>query len=371
MATILIVDDEVQNVNSLKRELQDRNPSWTIRTAGNEPEAIDLINQHRPDAIITDLVMATDQSGMNVLRHAKSYDPLIMVILITAFEKRLDRYRAFELGAFDCVQKNTPGIVAAEEISIKTQAALRFRDLALQQIEDQKQLTFLRRYFDPRVFGVIEKDPDLLSVRNQIVTICFWDIRGFSRLCESLKAHPTLIAGFLREYFKLAAEVIFKHHGVLDKFIGDGVMGLFGSLNHRDDEGHQDARLAVEAALDLRETFSDLLDEWKERWSLYTAQAIEIGLGCGIHTGEVLVGNIGTELRDQYTALGTNVNLAQRIEARAAMREILISSSTQARVKEHFELSDSKVFDDIKNIAGEFPIFPVVARVERSARRPR
>ncbi len=118
------------------------------------------MSQNGVDAIITDLKMATDQSGMEVLRQAKERDPLVMVIMITAFEKLLDRYRAFELGAFDCVQKNTPGIIAAEEIFVKTQAALRFREMALQQVENQKRLAFLRRYFDPRrhlkvVFSVL------------------------------------------------------------------------------------------------------------------------------------------------------------------------------------------------------------------------
>ena len=152
--------------------------------------------------------MATNQSGMEILREAKLKDPLTMVILITAFEKNLDRYRAFELGAFDCVQKNTPGVIALEEISIKAQAALRFRELALKQIESQKHLGFMKRYFDPRVFSVIERNPELLNLRSDTVSICFWDVRGFSKLCESLKAHPTMIAGFLREYFDIAAAII-------------------------------------------------------------------------------------------------------------------------------------------------------------------
>jgi adenylate cyclase len=362
MAAILIVDDEVENLNALKRELHDRSPAWTIYTASNETEAAGVMTQNCVDVIITDLKMASDQSGMEVLRQAKTRDPLMMVIMITAFEKLLDRYRAFELGAFDCVQKNTPGIVAAEEIFVKTQAALRFRELALGQVENERRLTFLRRYFDPRVFGVLESNPDLLKIQNRIVTIVFWDIRSFSRLCESLKAHPTLIAGFLQEYSKLAAEVIFHHHGVLDKYIGDGVMGLFGSLNHRADEGRQDAIHAVGAGLALRHRFDELLAKWTEQFTLYTPDRIAIGLGCGMHTGEVLVGNVGSELRDQYTALGASVNLAQRIEARSGKGQILITASTQARVKDHFELTDAGLINDVKNIPGEFRTFSVSAQ---------
>lgn len=362
MPAILIVDDEGPNLNALKRELHDRCPSWTLYTATNEAEAGHVISQYPLDVIITDLKMTHDQSGMEVLRQAKARDPLMMVIMITAFEKLLDRYRAFDIGAFDCVQKNTPGIVAAEEIFVKTQAALRFRELALQQVENERRLTFLRRYFDPRVFGLLENTPDLLKIQNRTVSVVFWDIRGFSRLCESLKAHPTLIAGFLQEYFKLAAETIFHHHGVLDKYIGDGVMGLFGALNGNKDEGRQDAIHAVGAALALRHRFDDLLARWIEQFTLYTADTVAIGLGCGIHTGEVLVGNVGTELRDQYTALGGTVNLAQRIEARSAKGQILITSPTQARVKDHFEFADVGVLNDVKNIPGDFRIFSVSAQ---------
>src|SRR5665213_670769 len=98
MSSILIVDDEPQNLNALKRWLADRSPGWIIHCAGNETEAALLLNQHHIDVVITDLVMTTDQSGMDVLRQAKAKDPLMMVILITAFEKHLDRYRAFDLG---------------------------------------------------------------------------------------------------------------------------------------------------------------------------------------------------------------------------------------------------------------------------------
>ncbi|MBI4651306.1 adenylate/guanylate cyclase domain-containing protein [Candidatus Desantisbacteria bacterium] len=191
-------------------------------------------------------------------------------------------------------------------------------------------------------------------------TVVFWDIRGFSALCEILKAHPTLIAGFLREYFKVASEVIFKHQGVLDKFIGDGVMALFGAINGKDPEGRHEAINATKAAIEMKDCFSQVLKSWMEQWVLYTPQTIDIGLGCGIHTGETLVGNVGTENRDHFTALGPHVNFAQRIESRANKGKILISASTKARISEHFELKNIDTINDVKNISGNFDIFEVV-----------
>jgi class 3 adenylate cyclase len=303
--------------------------------------------------VLTDLVMTTEQSGMNMLQEARKLDPLVMAILFTAKEKSLDRYAAFDYGAFDVVEKNIRGTAAVREINIKTRAALRFREWS-------QRMNFLRRYFDPRVYDAIEKDPSILSIQQRTITICFWDIRGFSRLCEILKAHPTLISGFLKEYCEVAARTIFDHNGILDKFMGDGVMALFGVLNHKEDQGKTDAVAAVRAAIDLRPRFEDLLKRWMDQWKLYTPHNIEIGLGCGIHTGEALVGNVGTEFRDQFTALGPHVNFAQRIEARATAGQILISQTTNARVAGAVLTSPAGEIGDVKNIPGQFSLFAAV-----------
>ena len=357
MSRILIVDDEEMNRKALQLALGDENPNWQIFTAKDEAEgraiiATQLANGEPVDVVLTDLVMTTEQSGMNMLQEARKLDPLIMTVLFTAKEKSLDRYAAFDYGAFDVVEKNIRGTAAIREINIKTRAALRYREWS-------ERINFLRRYFDPRVFDTIEKEPSLLSLKQRTITISFWDIRGFSYLCEILKAHPTLIAGFLKEYFETAAKTIFQQKGILDKFIGDGVMALFGVLNHKEDEGTADAIAAIQAALQLREKFEDVLNHWLAQWALYTPQKIEIGLGCGIHTGEVLVGNVGTDFRDQFTALGPHVNFAARIEARAKASQILISQSTQARVKEHVRTTSAGEINDIKNIPGTFSLFAV------------
>jgi len=156
---------------------------------------------------------------------------------------------------------------------------------------------------------------------------------------------------------------VFRHSGVLDKFIGDGVMALFGVLNHKDDRGFEDAKNAVSAGLDLCLRFDAVLSKWMEQWQLYTPQKIDIGLGCGIHTGEALVGNVGTDFRDQFTALGPHVNLAARIEGRAKHGQILVSQSTESRIKSEFELSPAGIIDDIKNIPGEFKLYEVKAGI--------
>jgi len=361
MANILIVDDKEDNLKAYKLALDDANLGWNVLTAKNENEAQETLKGTQPiDVIITDLVMINEQSGIEILRLAKQNDPLVMVIILTAFERKLDRFMAFEMGAFDCLSKGVPGVKTGQEIIVKTKTALSFRELALNQIEYQKKLAFLKRYFDPKVFGVIERNPESLNLKSKFLTVAFWDIRGFSALCEILKAHPTLISGFLREYFKVASDVIFRHQGVLDKFIGDGIMALFGAINGKDPKGQQDAINAANAAVEMKVHFEQVLKDWMDQWVLYTPQSIDIGLGCGIHTGDTLVGNVGTENRDQFTALGPHVNFAQRIESRANKGQILISASTRARISDHFELSKIDSITDVKNIPGSFEIFNIV-----------
>ena len=362
MTNILIVDDEIENINTYKRALQLNMPSYIIKTANDENEAAEIIKSEDFDVVITDLAMIDDKSGMRVLSSALMKDPLVMVIIVTAYADKMDRYAAFEKGAFDCIAKSTPGLRTPEEIVAKVKTALFFRTMLQRQIDSQKKLTVLKKYFDPKVFSKTENNSEVLNLKNRTVTIVFWDIRGFSLACEILKAHPKAIAEFLKDYFQLASTIIFKYYGILDKFIGDGVMAIFGALNGRDAEGKEDAEFSAYAALEFKNEFQKLLAQWVEHWKLYSAQVINIGLGCGIHTGECLVGNVGTEIRDQFTALGTDVNLASRIEAKTKKEQILVSSSTNTRLSENFILEDRGVINDIKNIPGDYPIFELIGK---------
>ena len=358
MARVLIVDDEVKNLEALKRALGDDNPDWIILTARSEIEGKTILENQLAekspiDVVLSDLVMDTEQSGMNILQEARRLDPFIMAILFTAKEKSLNRYAAFDYGAFDVVEKNIRGTAAVKEINVKTRAALRYREWS-------RRINFLQRYFDRKVFEVLEDDPSLLAIKRGILTIVFWDIRGFSKLCESLKANPDLIAGFLQDYCETAAKIIFANNGVLDKFIGDGIMALFGVLSHKDDEGKTNALSAVNAAIELRTSFDGIVAKWLDKWQLYVPDKIDIGLGCGIHTGEVLYGNVGTDFRDQFTALGTNVNFASRIEQRSEPGQILISQSTEKRVRGFIAVTKMGDLSDIKNIPGTYTLYSVL-----------
>jgi len=364
MPNILIVDDREDILESYKIEIEDRNLGWKIFTAKNENEAEKILSENKIDVVITDLVMLDEESGMKVLERAKEKDPLMMVLIVTAFDKKLDRYKAFEMGAFDCIARNIPGIKTIEEIIVKTKTAMKFREMALDLLEHERKISFLKRYFDPKLRNIIENNPELLNIKRKTVTIVFWDIRGFSKLCEILRDHPDLVAGFLKNYFKKSSEVVFKNNGVLDKFIGDAVMAIFGVFNNRMDDDKTAAINAVRASIEMQKEFNKLINKWIEEWQLYTPHKINIGLGCGIHTGEAIVGNLGTEDRDQFTAIGAHVNFDQRIESRAKNGQILISTTTKQRVQGEFKIRKIDTWNNIKNIPGEFDIFEIKYELE-------
>jgi DNA-binding NtrC family response regulator len=144
MPRILIVDDEKENRDALRRALGDENADWEILAAQDESEGRRILKEHVSagqaiDVVLTDLVMRSEESGMTVLQEARAIDPQVMTILFTAKEQSLDRYAAFDRGAFDVVEKNIRGTAAARELNVKTRAALRYKEYS-------RKVNFLQRY---------------------------------------------------------------------------------------------------------------------------------------------------------------------------------------------------------------------------------
>jgi class 3 adenylate cyclase len=173
----------------------------------------------------------------------------------------------------------------------------------------------LTRYVDPIILETFN-DPNLDIFRNKVLTIVFWDISGFSHLCELLKkSEPYLIIGFLREFFNEADNVIHKNKGILDKFIGDGIMAVFGFKDNNTDDNIKSTLDALNSAIELKSIFENIINEWIKLWKdQFGLDIDQIYLKCGINTGETLVGKIKTEKRDQFTVFGSTVNLASRLE---------------------------------------------------------
>ncbi len=158
-----------------------------------------------------------------------------------------------------------------------------------------------------------------MTVRE--TSILFADIVGFTARCETLP--PEDVAAFLNQFFSIAADVIFKYGGTLDKFIGDAVMAFFGAPLPQDDH----AERAVRSALELLTA----LDEWNTEREAAGDDRVEVRVA--VNSGPVVVGDIGSATRVDYTVLGNTVNVTSRLEEHVAKPgTIVLGESTQAAI---------------------------------------
>jgi class 3 adenylate cyclase len=208
-------------------------------------------------------------------------------------------------------------------------------------------------------------DPGSQKMEQKIITIVFWDIQGFSVLCYSLEISPILLTLFLKDFFDAATQIVLRHGGLVDRFLGDGVMALFGtqSISHR--TIGDSASCAIKAALELKEQFIILRQKWLEIWQRYIPSQIDIGLKCGINTGYASVGTLGIKQYDYFTAFGINVNLTKRLADLSADNEIVISLTTKSKVFEQYELRRRGAVSTLKNIPGSFEAFSVIGKKEK------
>ncbi|MDF2681337.1 MAG: adenylate/guanylate cyclase protein, partial [Brevibacillus sp.] len=182
------------------------------------------------------------------------------------------------------------------------------------------------RYISPELVQQIAKGEVELQLGgvNKELSILFLDIRGFTPLSEKLR--PEEIVDFLNTMFDMITTQVLKNHGTIDKFIGDAAMVLF---NAPLDVPHHEY-YAVKTAYDIQQGMEQVR---KEIWEKHQ---VEVSIGIGINTGEVVVGNIGSYLRVDYTAIGDHVNTAARIESNAASNQILVSEATYERTQDYF-----------------------------------
>ena len=204
--------------------------------------------------------------------------------------------------------------------------------LILEDMTGEKRVkTTMARYMSKEVADqLLEGGDDALEGKDQKVSILFSDVRNFTSVSEALGARGTV--SMLNEYFEEMVEVIFDHGGILDKYIGDAIMALFGAPF----AGEADADNAVSVASDMLVTLTEL--NVRRR----AAGKDEIAIGIGVATGDVVAGNIGSPKRMDYTVIGDSVNLAARLESATKFygTPVLVSEHTvkemrsQARLRE-------------------------------------
>ncbi len=186
-------------------------------------------------------------------------------------------------------------------------------------------------------------------MKEELVTVSFADIAGFTSLTEQLS--PDILTQLLNQYYSAVVEIIFSHKGTIDKFIGDCVMSIFGAPFKMEN----DAEGAINAALDM----IAVIDR------IPLAQKYGLKLHVGICTGKAMVGNIGSQHRMEFTALGDTVNIASRLEGMAGENQILIADTTYGKVNTLFEFRKVGV-SKLKGKSQQVMVYEVLGREEET-----
>lgn len=182
------------------------------------------------------------------------------------------------------------------------------------------------KFTSPNVVNaLIDLNQELvLGGESKVTSLMFCDIRSFTSYCE--KHSPAEVVEILNEYLSHMSEIIIKYHGTLDKYIGDEIMAFWGAP--LEEENH--AKLAVQAGFEMLMELKKLTIKWEKDGR------IPFSVGIGINTGEVIVGNMGSSIRMDYTVIGDSVNLAARVESltRKFKSDFLITESTYQLTKD-------------------------------------
>src|SRR5882762_3439744 len=254
------------------------------------------------------------------------------------YADRLDPFAAFKPDDLELIS------AVAAQTAIAVENVRAHERLAKEEVARANYSRFLPEY----VVKQMLENPESFKLGGvtQTITVLFADIRGFTRISEH--AAPEQIVQLLNRYFSAMTDIIFAHGGTLDKYLGDGLMALFGAPTATP----EDASNALNAAVAMQRRILSINDE------LRAEGFPEIGIGIGLHTGEVTVGYIGSERRSEYTAIGDAVNTSSRLESNAKAGEILVSEVTAQAARSRYQLAPRDPIT-VKNREQPVPLFEV------------
>jgi adenylate cyclase len=234
-------------------------------------------------------------------------------------------------------------------LAVAHQAALGIeRDRMSRQVAAERHVRdYLSKYIDKQIVEQISARADTedpLAAAERKLTILFSDIVSFTKISEPLQ--PTERAAFIREFLSSMTDIVFAHGGTIDKYIGDALMALFGAPVTIDNA----SECAVRTALAMKERIASFFAP---------GQKIPLRARIGINTGVAVVGNLGSDRRMEYSALGDAVNVASRLQTFARPNEIVVDDKTYAETKHLFAYE--QIGDiDVKNRAQPVPVYKVI-----------
>lgn len=302
MNGLMVVDDEEGMRRSLKRVLE--KDGYDVILAQNGEEALSIVrnNGQHIETVISDYRMP-GIDGLETLVEIGRINMDITRIMLTGY--------ATMASAIEAVNEGIDGFLTKpfenEELRAK-----------VKECTIKKRL---KQFVSEQVLNELQNNVMALYPKRLNVSVLFADIRGFTRLAEKLA--PEEISELLNhKYFTPIDDIIFQYNGMVDKHIGDSIMGIFGAPVSRED----DSLRAVLAALDIREKMTRMNQEKQKNVPLFS-------IGVGIATGEAMAGIFGSPRKKEYTVFGAAVNLASRLEGMASEGEILICANTSRFVE--------------------------------------
>jgi class 3 adenylate cyclase/CheY-like chemotaxis protein len=334
---ILIVDDNETNRCLLATRLGAE--GYETTEAENGEKALAVTREVAPDVVLLD-VMMPKIDGFEVCRRLKGDSTLgfVPIIMVTARTESKDVVTGLNAGADEYLTKpidhaalvaRVRSMLRIKELHdrVETQAAelaswnRTLEQRVIEQLAQIERVTRLKRFLSPQIAELILSSSPyaaLTSHRRQ-VTIVFCDLRGFTAFAEI--GEPEDVMAVMREYHATLGSLVHEFEGTLERFVGDGIMVIFGDPVPCLDP----CARAVQMAVAMRGRLSELSSKWRR-------EGHELGFGVGIAYGYATLGEIGFEARSDYSAIGTVVNLAARLCAEARDGQILIDGKVRAAI---------------------------------------
>ncbi len=342
--TILVVDDQQQNIRLLEAVLAPRGYAVLAATSGEE--ALRRAAEDAPDLILLDIVMP-GMNGYEVCRRirADAKTKFLPVVMVTASPEQ-DKVAAIEAGADDFIPKP----FEQHELVARVRSLLRIKryhdtverqaaelaewnrtleERVRQQVDEIIGLRRLRRFLSPQVADLVlsQGGEGSLEPHRREISVVNCDLRDFTPFSET--GEPEDVMRVMREYHAALGELVFRYEGTVRDMSGDGMMVFFNDPIPCPDPTAR----AVRMALAMRERVTELAGGWHKLGH-------ELGFGVGITHGYATLGRIGFEGRFEYGAVGTVVNLAARLCGEARNGQILLSQRAHAAVEDLVEAEE-------------------------------
>ena len=351
---VLYVDDEASNLTAFSAAFR---RYYKIYTAGSAREGIEILRKNPVDLIITDQRMP-EMTGVQFLEALMPDFPDPVRMILTGFSDIEAIIKAINNGAvlryivkpWDVDELKQIIDIGIKIHNLEKNNHLLFDNLKVELDKQKKLIELFKKYVPLDIVNqIVEKSDKDFSLDSEfrIISVLFADIRHFTKLSENVE--PRILVSYLNHYFSTMVNCVIKHEGTVYKFLGDGLLVLFGAPV----SSMHNQRNAVMCALDMCE----VLKKFNKEHSKDVNHQLEVGIG--IATGDVMVCHISTEHFLSYTALGKTMDLAFQTEALThdLPNGVLIEESTYSRVKDDVQ---TELFSEANNNTTKENVYKVI-----------